>query len=291
MTETFENTIREKVEEKLGEGFRVGIRKVRKNNGVMKTALETVEENGKVGNLLYLDKVFREDMSDIDLDLMIEKVSAACKETREKEFLGTADSMTSWAEVRGRLFLRLINTEWNADILENTPHRNYLDLSVVYVLNLGETDGKLMSTMVNRNMMENWGVSEEALFLTARKNMKRKYPAVVKNMGEALGIGCALDEVCPLRVLTNKDGLYGAAAVLYAEDIISEMAEEAKTDVYILPSSVHEVLLLVKQAETSEGDLVNMVRSVNREQVAREEWLSDNVYCYSYGDRNYRLIK
>lgn len=49
----------------------------------------------------------------------------------------------------------------------------------------------------------------------------------------------------------------------------------------ILPSSIHEVLLVVYEEELCMEELKEMVRHVNQTEVAKEEILSDNVYIYS----------
>lgn len=80
-------------------------------------------------------------------------------------------------------------------------------------------------------------------------------------------------------VLTNQRGIYGAAAMLYPE-LLKDFAERQKTDLVILPSSVHEVLLVPVRGSLDFAWFRCMVRSINRSEVPPEDWLSDQVYVY-----------
>ena len=85
-------------------------------------------------------------------------------------------------------------------------------------------------------------------------------------------------------VLTNESSLNGASCILY-EDVLYDFAHEIDNDLYILPSSIHEVILLPKLSIYEKKELVNMVREVNTEGVDADEVLSDNVYEYNRKDR------
>ena len=82
-----------------------------------------------------------------------------------------------------------------------------------------------------------------------------------------------------LYLLTNQMGYNGAAAILY-EGVLKNFAEEVGKDLILLPSSIHEVLLLPDNGDSDYEALSALVREVNEAQVRREEWLSDHVYRY-----------
>lgn len=291
--EMFEDTIREMVEEQVGDKFHVRIRKVRKNNGVMKTALEAAEGEGQAGALLYIDDVFHENMDTEDVENAARSLSGSCKKHAAAASLNSAGDIFSewtWADVKDRVIIRLINAEWNREMLEQVPYRCFLDLCVVYHLNLGAYEGPLMTTMVSSSMAERWGIQETDLFNAALNNMKEHYPATCRNISEVIGMPEEEGGPCPIRVLSNEACLYGAAALIYS-NAVHETAEKTGADIYVLPSSVHEVLLLPATGEEKEDELTGMVRSVNRTQVMREEWLSDNVYCYDHRSKLYRVIR
>ena len=87
----------------------------------------------------------------------------------------------------------------------------------------------------------------------------------------------------PMYVLSNKTKIHGAACILY-ENVVKDFADYLNRDIFILPSSVHEVILVPSQGAQKAQNLVEMVREVNETQVEEEEILSDSVYYFSRED-------
>ena len=85
-----------------------------------------------------------------------------------------------------------------------------------------------------------------------------------------------------LYVLTNKSRINGAAGIMY-EGVLKKLADKLESDMYILPSSIHEVIILPKSTMFNKEELMAMVRDVNTEGVSKDEVLSYTVYEY---DRN-----
>jgi len=81
-------------------------------------------------------------------------------------------------------------------------------------------------------------------------------------------------------VLTNISRINGAACMLY-EDVLSNFANSIDSDLYILPSSIHEVIIVPQVNNLDKTELCQMVKEVNAEGVADDEILSDHVYVYN----------
>ena len=122
------------------------------------------------------------------------------------------------------------------------------------------------------------------LLLAARENTPRLFPAQMVDMDEMIqraGVCMPMDRsAIPMYIMTNRQEVNGASVLLY-DDVLQTFALKKKTDFYILPSSVHEVLLIPADNQISMSTLSSMVRDVNSSQLAREEILSDHVYYYS----------
>lgn len=97
------------------------------------------------------------------------------------------------------------------------------------------------------------------------------------------------DDVSPLYVLSNTNGLYGASCMIY-QDVLKDFADRIQADIVLLPSSVHEVLLTPKLPETSYEDLSSMVTSINRQEVSLEEQLSNQVYLFSREEGKLKIV-
>lgn len=155
--------------------------------------------------------------------------------------------------------------------------RNYLDLTLYIRLFIDDEH----STKVNKNLIDDWGVTEQEVWNIARKNTEREL--IVSSIGMMLGIDDDLDDnlMFPL-ALTNKRKYYGAANI-YLTKKIREIAETMNDDLYILPSSIHEILVMPCNGIENVDELKKMVMEVNSNSdiIQPMEILGYNVYQYS----------
>ena len=86
-------------------------------------------------------------------------------------------------------------------------------------------------------------------------------------------------------IIGNERGINGAASMLY-EDKLQKLANDMESDLYILPSSIHEVIAVSANMGEPE-ELAKLVEEINMSQVALEERLSNQVYHY---DKDLRKI-
>jgi len=90
-------------------------------------------------------------------------------------------------------------------------------------------------------------------------------------------------------VLTNDGRLHGAACMLYP-DLLDRIGEKKQDGFYIIPSSIHEVLILDKTGMGTLEEMKGMIREVNAQHVAAEEILSDNLYFYDQQAKTIKII-
>lgn len=193
---------------------------------------------------------------------------------------------TALKNFKENVSFKLINYEQNKELLADRPHRRYLDLAVVYgitVLAGGDYTG---DAVVTNSLMESLGVTEEELFCMAKENARSLNPPYVKAMYEMLSSlandnGYEMPPEIPIDtemyVITNKNGRNGATSMLY-EDLLHDLAEKLQDDLYILPSSIHEVIAVPAGYNKSLEELADMVHEINTVQVDLMEQLSNQVY-------------
>lgn len=183
------------------------------------------------------------------------------------------------------LFVKLVNTERNESLIEQSISKEFLDLSAVVRVVL-KMDKEGMSSMVlSKGAAEILGMTEEEIYAAALANTLRLFPPKLMNLGRyvEMSIGGKLtlgeDEVTTY-ILTNQKEVDGAI-YLMSPEVVGAIAEALEDDLYILPSSVNEVLL-VRASEVRDGvdGLKAMVRDVNETIVAEKEILSYSVYHY-----------
>ena len=151
---------------------------------------------------------------------------------------------------------------------------------------------------VNNSLMELWGATEEELYWAAMENLKSE-PYIIQPIAELLGGMAGIptgempklpEEMTKQHVLTTESCRYGVAGML-RKDLMEGFAEQAGGSFYILPSSVHELILLPDTADICAEELKKMVKEVNESVVAREEWLSEDVYYYDSEKRRVMLVE
>ena len=210
------------------------------------------------------------------------------------------------SKLKDKVFFSLINAEQNRELLNTVPHREFEDLAIVYRWNIGSDSMGTYTNLVNNDLAEKEGLTENDLYNAASKNTKELFPVSIKNMNEVIGemifgesgideemqkefsevMQETPDENC-MYVITNESKLFGAASMLY-EEPIHELAERVGSDLYILPSSVHEVIAVSADFGSPE-ELAEMVYEVNMEQVDINDRLSNQVYQYDKDLRTLRL--
>ena len=177
-------------------------------------------------------------------------------------------------EMRKQLTIEVVSAERNTELLQECPHTMIADLAVFYRVEMGES----MSMLVSRKMMEDMGVTLPELHQMAVENAMRMHPAKTKSMAEMLGF--SVEQEPPITVLTNETGFWGASVIVYP-GIMEQVSEQVGGNFFLLPSSLHEVLVLPElPGRASVTDLDEMVRHVNSECVEPQDILSDHAYHY-----------
>lgn len=201
---------------------------------------------------------------------------------------------------RDRVVMMLINTEQNQELLKTVPHREFRDLSIVYRLVADIDANGIQSAMIGNELAERLGMDEQTLYMVAVENTKRLFPPVTKSMNDVIKDMLVADGMPEefaemmvgempadrmMYVISNNRGINGAVSMLY-ESELHTLAEQLETDLYILPSSIHEVIAV--SADMGDPyELAQMVSEINMGQVELADRLSNQVYHY---DKDLRKI-
>lgn len=191
-----------------------------------------------------------------------------------------------------RLFVQLVSTERNKEVLDQIPHREVEDLSLICRIEMPAMDGHEANAVVREPMLQMMGLTEEELFETAMKNSVHKRPEKLENLGVVLGNMLGYDAVDEktneLYVLTNKQTNMGAATIFYPE-MMEKCAEELNGNFYIIPSSLHEVLLCPENSFIKSEKIKSVIKEINDTQLMPEDILSYQVYHYDHKEKLFEL--
>ena len=204
-------------------------------------------------------------------------------------------SITNYETAKNLLCFEVVGTEQNADMLANIPHTDMENMSMVYRLQLDSNAQGTSTILITNAMMEQYGITKDQLHADAMENAPEIRPASFKTMAEVMAemMGMPIemmppDMAPPMYVATNEDKVQGAAVMFYP-DFMDQAAKELGGDVFVLPSSVHEVLILPDDGNMSVEELRDMVTTINATEVSAQDRLTDGVYHYDAGARIFEL--
>lgn len=291
--EAFIQIILEKISQSGGNG-RVEIREVIKRNGAVRLGISPVDSDSQIQPIAYLDSCYDDYMAGKEtIDSIAKKIQAVLREDAKPEF--PIQNLYEYDKVRQNIFPMLINYKENEQLLGQLIHIRILDLAVIFYINW-DMEGYKGMAQIRNNMMAIWNLSRQELLTDALQNAVRHLPPFCMQLDELIWkevnemSGCPGEERENLDlgflegapqpyVASNSEKAFGAGVALYP-DFLAGKSEEWESDIVVLPSSIHETLLIPAEDRSMLEQLTAIVREVNQDVVSEEEWLSDFIYLY-----------
>lgn len=291
----FLETVKERMEQALGDGYSLTLRKVQKNNGLVLDGLCIEKGSSTVTPSIYLNPFYDQYLKGISLETITQRLLTAYHENSYPPFLDQF-VLSDYASLSSRIAFRLINASSNQSLLEHMPHIPWMDLAIVFYLYIQENEDGIMTAAIYDHHIKTWGVTVDELYKRSLLNTPRLFPPSISSMScilesldpEHLHYDPSLPDT-PFYVLTNKNGINGAACILY-KDTIKNFAEGMDRNILILPSSIHEVLLLPDDELLSYNALAHLVTFINQTEVPAEDRLSNQVYRYSRSEDKFSIV-
>ena len=195
------------------------------------------------------------------------------------------EQLWDYEAMKPHLIMEMMGKEDNTGKLQGIPHKDLEDMAVTYRFLLNRTDEGQATIQLTNSLFESYGITAEQLHQDAVDNCQRIAPVSILNMNEVLcemsgGLfGGADDSLSPLYIATNASKMRGASVIAYP-NFMDQAAEKLGGGFFVLPSSVHEVILIPDSFEMTAVELKQMVTQINASEVAPEERLTDNVYHF-----------
>lgn len=243
--------------------------RVRKINQVSLDGIVVIKLEEEKKTVLYINDMYENYKASADFFMVLKEYAREALDIMEKVIVTTEKS------IKENIYFQLIHTKENKEILVNTPHRTFLDLTIVYRWATRIDGEEIHSTLINHEFAKKYKLTEDELYRAAFKNTNRLFPSFVKGLSEIL-YGYSFDE--EIYVISNCLGFCGASAILYPENL-EKLAEKLQADLYILPSSIHEWLACSAKKMSPEA-LASIVHHVNHTEVMPKDRLSGSVYRY-----------
>ena len=263
-----------------------------------------ISEGKFVSPSIYIDDMYESYKENENIQMILQE--AAKKMMNEyangQKFIPKIENLE---ELKKHVVFQLINAAQNEDLLKNSPHKEFEDLAIIFRVVVDKEPGEgISSSVITNEFAEQLGLSVDELFQLAATNTKEIFPIRITTMEEVMRELFAKDgmpeEVIDMMVpempednkmyiITNECGINGAGSILYEKEL-GELADKIGSDLYILPSSIHEVIAVPAGPVKDPMELADMVQQINMSQVALEDRLSNQVYMYDRTERKLALV-
>lgn len=239
---------------------------VTKNNGTRRTGILFKQEDSNLAPTIYLEEFYQKYLKGQQVPDLADSICSIYQEIRVKK---TCDcqNLFDFNHVKEHIVYKLIRRDANEELLKQIPYEPFLDLAVVYYIQIDNTRFGSAAIQIRNEHLRYWRVEKEEIRRLAEKNTPRIYPAQIQKI------------VRFMYVATNEQCSLGAAVMRYP-DFREKIRGMIRGDFYILPSSIHEVILVPESFGLEPERMAEMVKEINQTGVAPEEVLSDSVYYF-----------
>ncbi len=280
----------------------VSVQTVIKNNNTKLHGITIQNEGQKIVPTIYMDGLYREQAEEEYIEYVANEIIKRNNDNQITEKELEIGYVTDFDRVKDKLFYVVVNYERNKDTYSEFPHRRFLDLMVIYKINISMGEAGLGNITVSDKLQGLWQCSEEELWNIANENtskiFKHKCESMVNIMKQMFITNADMesDEQFIKEMILNMeddDKMYVAtnemkvngANVMLNQGFMKKQADMLGHSFYIIPSSIHELIFVNEQPLVEKNsEIREMVREVNRTQVQDDEILSDNLYIYDYNN-------
>lgn len=302
--EQFLARIKAIVKKRMGGGYLVDINHVIKNNSIQLDGLIILKNGERITPNIYLNSYFESYQEGESIEDIAAKIINIYEDTMEEGEREALCIQFELNEMKSSIIFRLVNYDKNIKLLNEIPHIRFLDLAITFHCLVKDNENGIGTIRITNEHIKNWNTTLEDITELATINTPVLLPASVRSMNEVIidilnkemeynseniDVEKEIKEVfdqmkqdtmTDMYVLSNAKGINGASCLLYP-DVVKELSDQLNTDFYILPSSIHEIILVKNKDKIDKNVLREMVIDVNYTQVAEDEILSNNIYFYS----------
>lgn len=276
----------------LGNEFELSLKEVTKNNGITLTGIMGKRKGQNACPTLYIDEFYCDTLDESDVEYLGMRLSSRFSELSESE-PDNLEQYFKYEYVQEHLGIKLVNADANKELLMKSPYRRFHNLAIVYYYIIeDESIGGRGTIMIHNEHMKSWKLTEEQLYEAALLSAKKLLPYRLSSFKEVLVKlpGIEIEKLdLNMYVLTNNVNIFGASCVLY-EEALAEYAEIVGQSYYVLPCSIHEVILIPESDAAGVKELARIVAEINQTELEREYYLSDSVYLYDINDKQIHWV-
>lgn len=287
--QNFKELIQNMVQDALGSAYQVNMQSITKNNNTRLDGLTILTDELNISPTIYLNHYYRQYEHGKTAEQICEEILAIYRDNCPASNIDIS-FFTDYDKLKDHIIFKLVHYERNKNLLECVPHIRVLDLALVFCCLVDASPSGTATILIYNQHLQLWHLDRDTLYQLATKNTPVLLPYEIRDMSdvisdlfsntESFSAAESFSDIVPMYVLSNRTKLNGSACMLY-HSLLHDFANTIDSDLYLLPSSVHEVLILPTYIENTPQELSDIVKEVNDTQLTKEEILSDHVYLYS----------
>lgn len=296
--QTFGEKICSLIKDKYSDEKEVLLKEIVKSNDVCKYAIIIRDLDGVISPTIYLEYYFEKFNNGKDIGEIVEDIIKKHNENLPKGKLNLS-CFCNYEEAKENLFVKLVNKKRNTRYLKGVLSRDYLDLAVVVYYSFSNISDVRATVTIKMEQLNMWKASEEEVFDVALKNTKEKLGCVIEDLAQYFPLSHISQEIERLNMdmegingqmycMTNISKYFGASCMLN-EDRLNNFSKKCECNLIIIPSSIHEVLIIPDRNSYDCDEINNIINEVNSRELDESEVLSDHVY-YFEKDKGFRQI-
>lgn len=279
---------------KLPTNYQITSETIMKNNGIFRDAIIIRPPERTITPTIYLESHYQNYKNGTSLDCIVDEILYFYT-LNSKPPQSVFEHFHDFEFAKEYITFKIVHLDMNRDFLKHTAHIPFLDLAIVFCLLIRTTTSELSTAIINNALLEKWDTTTSELYDIAFLNTPQKYPFSIRPLEDVLSEhfdDCLVDAPRlsnQLFLFTNSIQFLGAHVLLY-EELLFDFAYKQNCDFYILPSSIHEVLLVPVSYFQEMERLKDMVISINQTDLSQDEILSNSIYLYSLEKRSISLV-
>ena len=283
----YKKELQELVQKEIGDQAKVVITTQVKSNDVIKEGITFEEAGTHAVPVIYLEEIYNTYQESQAIE---ESVETVLDIFRNSSPFQREDFALSWDLIKPKIQIRLLKREWNKKYINSLVYREWLDFAIILVVRVSDKEVGSAVASVSKSMLAALQIDEKELWNAAFENLQKEYFFVQDIRSIFIGETRQSQEGTGVFVATNWNFQYGARVIL-RKDILKDFAEKNGYNLFILPSSQNEILILGDNGEMQAEDLKEMVASINGDPklISKEEVLSNSVYYYDYEQDEVRI--
>ena len=288
----FIESVKRLLTEKLSSSYEIVLKKVVKNNDVYRYGISAFPkvkgDHKKVSRIVYLEDFYEEYNNEQNGNLENITNELCCVLT---DFTSPRFNEADYVDinkVKDRIIFELVNYEKNEKRLSDRPFIKIMDLAVIFAFVATDLGKDFGVVHITNEMAKQFGLNKEEIWNIAKINTPRLLKADIMPMSSFIPNENLYDEEEEMYILCNSKKTSGAGVILY-DKILEELSSKLESDLYILPSSIHETIVIRADEDKDVYALQEMVKSINNTVVSAEDILSDKVYHYIRSNKELKI--